>query len=61
MIGLNITITSNSVTYLDTTMSLSAGQSYIDCLDYLDEGTYTLTLSTSDGIVAQYEITVEDD
>lgn len=61
IIGLNITITGNSVTYLDTTMSLSAGQSYTDCLDYLDEGTYTLTLSTSDGIVAQYEITVEDD
>ena len=61
IVGLEITITGNGVTYLNTTMSLSAGQSYTDCLDYLDEGTYTLTLSTADGIVAQYEITVEDD
>ena len=61
IVGLEITITGNGVTYLNTTMSLSAGQSYIDCLDYLDEGTYTLTLSTADGVVAQYEIKVEDD
>ena len=61
IIGLEITIAGNGVTYLNTTMSLSAGQSYTDCLDYLDEGTYTLTLSTADGIVALYEITVEDD
>lgn len=59
--GLNITITSNGVTYLNTTVSLSAGQSYTDCLDYLDEGTYILTLSTADGVIDQYEITVEDD
>ena len=61
IVGLEITIAGNGVTYLNTTMSLSAGQSYTDCLDYLDEGTYSLTLSTADGIVAQYEITVEDD
>lgn len=61
IVGLEITITGNGVTYLNTTMSLSAGQSYTDCLDYLDEGTYTLTLSTADGVVAQYEIKVEDD
>lgn len=60
IVGLEITITGNGVTYLNTIMSLSAGQSFTDCLDYLDEGTYTLTLSTSDGIVAQYEITVEE-
>ena len=58
---LEITITSNGVTYLDTTVSLSAGQSYTDCLDFLDEGTYILTLSTVDGVIDQYEITVEDD
>ena len=59
--GLNITITANGVTYLDTTVSLGAGQSYTDCLSYLSVGTYILTLSTADGIIDQYEITVEDD
>jgi hypothetical protein len=59
--GLNITITGNGVTYLNTTVSLSAGQSYTDCLDYLPVGTYILTLSTADGVIDQYEITVEDD
>ena len=59
--GLNITITANTVTYLDTTVSLGAGQSYTDCLDFLSVGTYLLTLSTADGIIDQYEITVEDD
>lgn len=58
---LNITITGNGVTYLNTTVSLSFGQSYTDCLDYLGVGAYTLTLSTVDGIIDQYEITVEDD
>lgn len=59
--GLNITITDNGVTYLNTTVSLGAGQSYTDCLDYLPVGTYILTLSTADGVIDQYEITVEDD
>ena len=59
--GLNISITANSVTYLDTTVSLGAGQSYTDCLSFLNVGTYILTLSTADGIIDQYEITVEDD
>ena len=59
--GLNITITGDGVTYLNTTVSLSAGQSYTDCLDYLPVGTYILTLSTVDGVIEQYEITVEDD
>lgn len=59
--GLNITITGNGVTYLNTTVSLSAGQSFTDCLDYLGVGTYILTLSTVDGVIDQYEITVEDD
>lgn len=59
--GLNITITGDGVTYLNTTVSLNAGQSYTDCLDYLGVGTYILTLSTADGVIDQYEITVEDD
>lgn len=59
--GLNITITNNGVTYLNTTVSLSFGQSYTDCIDYLGVGTYILTLSTIDGVIDQYEITVEDD
>lgn len=59
--GLQITLVSNGVTYLNTTVSLSAGQSYTDCLDYLGVGTYLLTLSTVDGVIEQYEITVEDD
>lgn len=59
--GLNITVTGNGVTYLNTTVSLSSGQSYTDCLNYLGVGTYILTLSTIDGIIDQYEITVEDD
>ena len=59
--GLNISITGNGVTYLNTTVALAAGQSYTDCLDYLPVGTYILTLSTSDGVIDQYEITVEDD
>lgn len=59
--GLNITITGNGVTYLDTTVALTAGQSYIDSLAGYSIGTYLLTLSTADGVVAQYEITVEPD
>lgn len=58
---LQITIVSNGVTYLNTTVSLNAGQAYTDCLDYLGEGTYILTLSTSAGVIDQYEITVEED
>ena len=59
--ALNITITGNGVTYLDTTVALTAGQSYIDSLAGYSVGTYLLTLSTADGVVAQYEITVEPD
>ena len=59
--GLTITLTGNGVTYINTTVSLSSGQSYTDCLDFLSVGTYLLTLSTVDGIIAQYEITVEPD
>lgn len=60
--GLIITLTGNGVTYINTTVSLSSGQSYTDCLDFLSVGTYLLTLSTAaDGIIAQYEITVEPD
>lgn len=59
--GLNITITGNGVTYLDTTVALTAGQSYTDSLAGYSVGTYILTLSTEDGVVAQYEITVEPD
>lgn len=58
---LNITIEGNGVTYLDTTVALTAGQSYIDSLAGYSIGTYLLTLSTADGVVAQYEITVEPD
>ena len=58
---LNITIEGNGVTYLDTTVALTAGQSYIDSLAGYSVGTYLLTLSTADGVVAQYEITVEPD
>ena len=56
--GLTITLTGNGGTYINTTVSLSAGQSYTDCLDFLSVGTYLLTLSTADGVIAQYEITV---
>ena len=59
--GLNIMVTGNGVTYLNTTVSLSAGQSYTDCLGYLGVGTYTLTLSTADGTIYYYEISIEDD
>jgi hypothetical protein len=59
--GLNITITGNGVTYLDTTVALTAGQSYTDSLAGYSIGAYILTLSTADGVVAQYEITVEPD
>jgi len=59
--GLNITITGNGATYLDTTVALTAGQSYTDSLAGYSIGTYILTLSTADGVVAQYEITVEPD
>ena len=58
--GLNIMVTGNGVTYLNTTVSLSAGQSYTDCLGYLGVGTYTLTLSTADGTIYYYEISIED-
>lgn len=59
--GLTITLTGNGVTYINTTVSLNAGQSYTDCLDFLPLGTYILTLSTADGVIDQYEITVEPD
>lgn len=59
--GLNITITGNGVTYLNTTVALTAGQSYIDSLAGYSVGTYLLTLSTADGVVDQYVITVEPD
>ena len=59
--GLTITLTGNGVTYINTTVALSAGQSYTDSLAGYAEGTYILTLSTSSGIIAQYQITVEDD
>ena len=59
--GLNIKLEANGVTYINSTVSLNAGQSYTDCLMGLAEGTYILTLSTVDGIIDQYEITVEDD
>ena len=59
--GLQITLVGNGVTYLNTTVSLSAGQVFADNLDFLDEGTYTLTLSTSAGVISQYTITVEDE
>lgn len=59
--GLTITLTGNGVTYINTMVSLTAGQSYTDCLDYLAVGTYLLTLSTADGVIDMYEITVEDD
>ena len=59
--GLTITLTGNGVTYINTTVSLSAGQSYTDTLAGYDQGTYILTLSTADGVIAQYEITVEPD
>lgn len=59
--NLQITITSNGITYLNTTVSLNAGQTYTDCLDFLSEGSYILTLSTSSGMICQYEITVEED
>ena len=58
---LNITIEGNGVTYLDTTVALTAGQSYIDSLAGYSVGTYLLTLSTADGVVDQYVITVEPD
>ena len=51
----------HGVTYLNTTVSLSFGQSYTDCLNYLGVGTYLLTLIIDDEIIDQYEITVEDD
>lgn len=59
--GLTITIVKNGVTYLNTTVALTAGQSYTDSLAGYAEGTYILTLSTADGVIAQYQITVVAD
>lgn len=56
---LNITLERNGVTYINTTVALTAGQSYTDSLASYDEGTYILTLSTANGIIAQYQIIVE--
>lgn len=61
IIGLNITITSNGVTYYNTTTSLCDGCIYTDCLDFLDVGEYVMTLSTVSGIISQYHITVTED
>lgn len=59
--GLNIKLEANGVTYIDDTVSLNAGLSYTNSLMGLAEGSYILTLSTVDGIIDQYEITVEHD
>ena len=59
--GLTITLTGNGVTYINTTVSLSAGQAYLDSLAGYALGEYTLTLSTADGVIDQYTITVEPD
>ena len=59
--GLNITRERNGVTYLNDTVSLTAGQSYTDSLAGYDAGVYILTLSTSDGVIDQYAITVVAD
>ena len=56
--GLNITIAKNGVTYLNTTVAMNAGQSYTDSLAGYAEGTYILILSTKDGVIAQYKISV---
>ena len=58
---LNITLTGYGVTYINTTISLNALQSYTNCLNFLSIGTYYLTISTPDGLIAQYVITVEPD
>ncbi len=58
---LNITLTGYGVTYINTTISLNALQSYTNCLNFLSIGTYYLTISTADGLLAQYVITVEPD
>lgn len=58
---LNITLTGYGVTYINTTISLNAFQSYTNCLNFLSIGTYYLTISTADGLLAQYVITVEPD
>ena len=59
--NLTITLTGISGTYINTTVALNAGQSYTDSLAGYDEGTYILTLSTADGVIAQYQITVVAD
>lgn len=59
--GLNITLTGNGVTYIDTTVSLNAGQSYTNTLAGYSLGTYILTMSTSNGVIEQYEITITAD
>jgi len=59
--GFNITLTGNGVTYIDTTISLNAGQSYTNTLAGYSLGTYILTMSTSNGVIEQYEITITAD
>lgn len=59
--SLTITLTGNGVTYICTTVSLLAGQAYLDSLAGYALGEYTLTLSTADGVIDQYTITVEPD
>ena len=59
--NMTITLTGISGTYINTTVALNAGQSYTDSLAGYDEGTYILTLSTADGVIAQYQITVVAD
>ena len=55
------TLTGGSITYIDETITLFAGMSFNDCLDYLYDGEYILTLSTDNGIIDQYLITVKSD
>ena len=59
--SLTITLIDDSGTYINTTISLGIGQSYTNCLDFLPLGTFLLTMSTADGVIDQYEITVEPD
>ena len=58
---MTITLTGYGVTYINTTISLNALQSYTNCLNFLSVGTYYLTVSTANGVIKQYKIKVEPD
>jgi len=59
--GLQVRISAYGVTFMNITLSLDAWEVYTDNISFLAAGTYTMTLSTVNEIIDEYDVIVEDD